>query len=67
MIISELINLLQQLPQDSKVVIPHFYKLKNGGLRQNVWDILSVSPCYDQDSNKLVHYTIVSTIKPKDV
>lgn len=67
MIISELITILQKLPQDSKVVIPHLYRLKNDGLRQNVWDILSVAPCYDQDTNKLVYYTIVSNIKPIDV
>jgi len=67
MMISELIAILQELPQDSKVVIPHFYRLKTGGLRQKVWDILSVTPCYDQDTNKLVNYTIMSNIKPIDV
>ena len=60
-------EILQQLPQDSKVVIPHFYRLKTGGLRQNVWDISSVSPCYDQDTNKLSYYNILYDIKPNDV
>lgn len=67
MIISELIAILQDLPQDSKVVVPHFYRLKTGGLRENIWDILSVAPCYNQDTNKLVNYTIMSSIMPIDV
>lgn len=66
MLAAPLIAILQDLPQDSKVVIPNFYRLKTSGLRENVWDILSVSPCYDQDTNKLVNYTIMSNIKPID-
>ncbi|WP_298844654.1 hypothetical protein [Clostridium sp.] len=66
MIVSDLIAILQQLPQDSKVVIPHLYRLKMGVLKESVWDILSVSPRYDE-ANNLINYTIRSNIKPSDV
>ena len=67
MIISELIDILQRLPQESKIVENHFYRLKNGGIRQNIWDIVDVTPCYDQDTNRLDHYSITSNIKITDI
>lgn len=67
MIVSELIEILQKLPQDSKVEIPHFYRLKTGGLRQKFCDILSVDPCYDQDTNKLTSYIIMPDLKAPDI
>lgn len=67
MIVAELINILEELPQDSKVVIPQFYRLKTGGLRQNVCDILSVDPCYNQDTNKLTSYGIMPNLKHDDI
>jgi len=67
MIVSDLIAILQQLPQDSKVVIPHLYRLKTGVLKENIWDILSVSPHYDKQTNNLINYTIRSNIKSSDI
>lgn len=67
MMVAELIKLLQELPQDSKVTIPHFYKLKTGGLRQKSCDILSVDPCYDQDTNKIIDYIIIPNLKYEDI
>ena len=54
MIVSDLIAILQQLPQGSKVVIPHLYRLKTGVLKESIWDILSVSPHYDKQTNNLI-------------
>lgn len=67
MIVAELIKILEELPQDSEIVIPHFYRLKTGGLRQKACDILSVDPCFDQDSNKLVAYGIMPNLKYEDI
>jgi len=67
MIVSDLIAILQQLPQGSKVVIPHLYRLKTGVLKESIWDILSVSPHYDKQTNNLINYTIRSNIKPSDI
>jgi hypothetical protein len=67
MIVSDLIAILQQLPQDSKVVIPHLYRLKTGVIKESIWDILSVSPHYDKETNNLINYTIRSNIKSSDI
>ena len=67
MIISQLIEILKQLPQDSKIMIPHYYRSESGGFRQTLWDISSVNPCYDQDTNKIANCTIKCNIKIIDV
>lgn len=67
MLVSELIKILEKLPQDSKIVAPHFYRLKNGGLRQKPCDVLSVEPCFDQDTNKVVFYGIMPDLKYEDI
>jgi hypothetical protein len=67
MIVSDLIAILQQLPQDSKVVIPHLYRLKTGVIKESIGDILSVSPHYDKETNNLINYTIRSNIKSSDI
>lgn len=67
MIISELIKLLQDMAQDSRVSVAHLFRAKSGGLRQMDCDILGVNPVYDQDTNKLINYTIVPNLKLEDI